>query len=125
MRPFEMQPGEARHLLARRLDAGRDHSPGDLGGIRDQRRQTRSAAEGRMRPADRLDSLDIRMIVEHDAAAAIDLRVDEAGGKHVAVLDYLRAGRNLVPRADSFYRITANDERGILMPGFAVEDALG
>src|SRR5688572_1919829 len=78
-----------------------------------------------MRPADRLDAFGAGMVVEHDAATAIHLQVDEAGRQHIAGLDDLRAGRNLVPRDDSFYRVTAKDERGILMPAFAVEDLLG
>ena len=95
MRPFEMQPGKAGHLAPRRLDAGGDHRRGDFRRVGDQRRQQRGGAEGRVRPADRLDALDIWMVVEHDAAAAIDLQVDEAGREHVAGLDSFRAQRNL------------------------------
>ena len=77
-----------------------------------------------MRPADRLDAFDDRVVVEHDAAAAIDLEIDEAGRENVAGLDDCRAGRNFAARNDCLDHTAANDERGILMPGFAVEDAL-
>ena len=123
--PFEMQPGKAGHLAPRRLDAGGDRGSSDFRRVGDQRRQQRGGAEGRMRPADRLDALDIWMIVEHDAAAAIDLQVDKAGGEHVAGVDGFRAFRNFPARNDRLDDAAANDQRGVLMPGFAVEDALG
>ena len=95
MRPFEMQPCEAGHLAPSRLDAGGDHRRCDFRRVCDQRRQQGGGAERRVRPANRLDAFDIWVVVQHDAAAAIDLQVDEAGREHVAGLDSFRIQRNL------------------------------
>src|SRR3546814_2271422 len=47
--------------------------------VADQGRQEGGGAEARVRGADRRDRFDIDLVVEQYAAAAVDLRVDEAG----------------------------------------------
>ena len=54
-------------------------------GIADQRRQERGGAERAMRIADRGNALDTQRVVEEDAAAAIDLCIDETGHQPTAV----------------------------------------
>ena len=122
MRAFEMQPEKARDVLPGSLGSGGDGLGGDLGRIGDQRRQQRSRAERHMRPADRADGVDVAMVVQHDAAAAIDLQVDEAGRQHAAVQFHDRhAGRHGPSRNDLGDVSAFDDQRGVLAPNLAVE----
>src|SRR3546814_6881607 len=79
-----MEADDAGHaLLDRRIDRG--ERGGDLRRrVADQRRQEGGGAKARVRGADRRYGIDIDLIVEQYAAAAVDLRVDEAGQQPAA-----------------------------------------
>src|SRR6185312_3356538 len=77
-----------------------------------------------MRPAYPLDGGDVRMIVQHDAAAAIDLEIDKAGSKNAAPRsDDLDVGRHGSRGNDALDLAATNDQRGIVVPCIAIEDA--
>src|SRR3546814_15135995 len=62
--------------------------------VADQGRQEGGGAEARVRGADRRDRFDIDLVVEQYAAAAVDLRVDEAGQQPAAFeVDLALGGR--------------------------------
>ncbi len=84
-RPFEMDAEAAERRAGDRLLDRGDRLGGDLRRIRDQGRQQRRGAEAGMRIADRAHALRGRRIVEQHAAAAIDLRIDEARRQHAAL----------------------------------------
>ena len=65
---------------ARRRDGG----PHLLARVGDQGRQARRRAEAAVRPGDGAHAVGCRLIVEQNAAAAIDLQIDEAGGEEDA-----------------------------------------
>ncbi len=77
VRAFEVQPEQPRHAFGQRLAGGGDGGAGDLGRIGDQRGQERGGAAGRMALADRADGLDAGGVVQHHAAATIDLKIDK------------------------------------------------
>src|SRR3546814_11776879 len=89
-----MDADDAGHAL---LDRGVDR--GERGGdlrrrVADQRRQEGGGAEARVRGADRRYGIDIDLIVEQHPAAAVDLRVDEAGQQPAALqVDLAEIGR--------------------------------
>ena len=57
----------------------------------------RCRAEARMRVADRPDALEIRLLVENHAAAAIGLEIDETGGKEApAQTDRFEIGGDVI-----------------------------
>ena len=57
----------------------------DVQVVADQRGQESGGAEAAMRTADGANGLDARLVVEQHAAAAVDLRVDEAGQQQFAL----------------------------------------
>ena len=123
MRPLEMQAEKAGHAPVGGLDAGADGRRRDLRRVGDQRRQERRRAELRMRLADRLDALERGPVVEHDAAAAIDLQVDEAGRQHAgARLRDLGGIGRLVAFHDRLDQPVAHHQHGVAQPELAVED---
>jgi hypothetical protein len=73
---------KAGNVVSRCRDASLDGGFGYLGRVRDQRRQQRGRAETGMRCADPADAVNIRLFVEQNAAAAIDLQIDETGDQH-------------------------------------------
>ncbi len=83
MRTFEMQTRYAAVRLdrfLRRLDRRR----GRVRRVGDQRRQQRGRTIGPMTIGDHVHGGCGRLVVEHSAAAAIHLRIDEACRKHAA-----------------------------------------
>ncbi|MNZ65913.1 hypothetical protein D3C78_841140 [compost metagenome] len=78
MRPFEMQAEKAGHPSLVGDDAGFGGSGGNVRPVGDECDHQRRGAELRMGRADAGNAFHIRLIVEHHAAAAIDLEVDEA-----------------------------------------------
>ncbi len=84
MRAFEMQADDAGDGRDRRR-RGVDRADGVGIGRGDQRRQQRGGAEAAMRVGDAGDPPGIERVVEHHAAAAIHLQVDEARREDAAV----------------------------------------
>ena len=124
MRPFEMQAEKTGHFFPGGPGAGGDGHGGDRRRVGDQRRQQRRGAERRMCPADGFDRGDVGMVVEHDAAAAIDLDVDEAWDQQAgAGLDLGHAGRNGAIGQNGLDQAFVDDESRIVMPVGAIEDA--
>ena len=90
---LDVDPHHARHARGDRL-LGRPHGLVDpLDRVRDQRRQKGGGAEPRVRRPDTSDCLDARIVVEQHPAAAVDLRVDEAGQQPAALEVHGRARR--------------------------------
>ena len=82
--PFEVDAEHARLAQVHRL-AHRGDGPRHVGACAgDEGRKKSRCAEGTMGPADRCDRCCRRRLVEHRAAAAIDLQVDEPGGERAA-----------------------------------------
>src|SRR3546814_7252918 len=79
-----MDADGARHAgLDRVVDSGQRRR--DLfGRVADQRRQEGGGAETGVRGADRRDGVHVGLVVEQHAAAAVDLRIDEAGEQPAA-----------------------------------------
>ena len=84
VRPFEVDAEDSRlarvHRLAHRRDRPR-HVGARAG---DEGREEARGAEGAMGATDRRDRCRRRRVVEHHAAAAVDLEVDEPGGERAA-----------------------------------------
>ncbi len=120
--PFEMDAERRRGRsprLARRGDRGGHHlaarrSPASAAGRRC--RSVRCAA------AMRGDALGRRVVVEQDAAAAIDLHIDKARRKQAAAEIARRAVRSLGVRDDRGDALAFDDERVVVEKALAVED---
>ena len=78
-RAFDMDADHAGNPCADRGVAGVERSGDLFGRIADERGQERGRAEARVRGTDCGDGLHADIVVEQHAAAAIDLRIDEAG----------------------------------------------
>ena len=118
-----MDPERARHAalrLARRRERRREH-------------RGRVGHDGRQKPGDALapkgasdarHALDGRLGVEQDAAAAIDLPIDEAWGENPAAeIDGLAAARALLDVDEGANDSALNDEGVIVEKPLAVEQA--
>ena len=124
MRPFQMDAGEARNFRPGRLDARLDRIARHVARVGDQRRQYRGGAEPHVRGTDRADRLDARPVIEQDAAAAIDLQVDEARYEHRAgAFRQHCPGRHVVAPDDPFHLAVVDHECGMVVPACAVENA--
>ena len=123
MRPLQMQAEEPRYPHVGRPCAGSDGGGRGLRRIGYQRRQQRRGAELRMRPADGLYGFQSRCSLNMNAAAAIDLQVDEARHQHAGARfgDLCRVGR-LVALHHRFHEPVAHHHHGIAQPEFAIED---
>ena len=119
--PFQMD-AECRRgptpCLARRGDGGGHH----LRRVGHERRQQADGTVFAMRGGDAGDALGCRVIVEQDAAAAIDLHVDIAGRKQAAAEIPRRAVRSLGVRDDCGDALAFDDDRVVVEKTFAVED---
>ena len=74
--------------------------------------------------ADGADRFDVWLVVEHDAAAAIDLQVDEAGDEHAAGEIALRRTPDGTSGGDDASTVPPRtDSAAFVVPGIAVEDA--
>ncbi|CUX23287.1 hypothetical protein AGR7B_Cc270066 [Agrobacterium deltaense RV3] len=78
MRPFEVQAEKAGHPCLVGGDAGFGGFGCDIRPVGDECDHQRCGTELRMGRADAGDAFHIRLVIEHHAAAAIDLKVDEA-----------------------------------------------
>ena len=81
-RPFQMQAEDAIPTADRA--SRRDGRPHLLAGVGDQGRQARRGAKAAVRPGDGAHALGRRLIVEENAASAVDLQIDEARGQEGA-----------------------------------------
>ena len=122
-RPFDMDAERAGNpllRLARRRQRLRQH-PWRIG---HHRRQKPGDAGAPMRGGDRSDSLHGRVAVEQNAAAAVDLPVDEAGAENSAVeIHLLAAARAVVEQGQRPDQIALDHQRAVVAEPLAVEDA--
>jgi hypothetical protein len=99
-RPLDVNAQYTRHTLrdggAHGLDGLSDH----VQVVTDQRRQETRGPEAPVRGADRGDGFDAGMFVEQHAAAAVHLRVEEAGCQHAALEVYQPVGTRDAAGAD-------------------------
>src|SRR5213082_2289087 len=110
-RALDVNPEHARHAglegAAHRGDGARHHV--EVGA--DEGRKESGGAEAAVGAADGADRLDGRGIVEEHAAAAVDLRVDEAGQQQLAAeIAPLRAPRAPVRGGDDIEYAAVLDE---------------
>ena len=79
MRAFQMQPGEACHLLGHRMARGVQNTRCDLWPVGDKRGQDAGRPKRTMRGADAGKLRGVGLGADHLAAAAIDLHIYKAG----------------------------------------------
>ena len=93
VRAFEVQPADPRHALCDRRRHRRDGGAAVLGRVGDEGGQDGAGAEPGMGRGHDRQRLGRGRVVEHHAAAAIDLEVDESGREDIAGEVDLLAGR--------------------------------
>ena len=123
-RPFQVQ---AENPVAAADGASRrDGGPHLLARIGDQGRQARRRAKAAVRAGNGAHAVGGRLIVEQNAAAAIDLQIDEARGQEGAGRKpRLRPiGGNLAPGPKSDDAPVPDQHRGFGMPAMAVKNAV-
>ncbi len=118
-----MQANRAGNAGGDGVDHRLDRRPAHRRGLGNQGRQQRRRPEAGMGVADGLDGRDVLTVVEHDAAAAIDLKIDEARGKQPALEpDGFASGWNVGLGDDIGDRVAADDQRHALQAARAVEN---
>jgi hypothetical protein len=83
-----MQPCNARHLCSHCLDRRIYCCAGFGGFVGDQSGQQRNHTQSAMGTGNSADRFDRRIIVEHNAIAAIDLQIHKTGAEDIAVQIY-------------------------------------
>ena len=123
-RPFQVQTEDA--VAAADRASRRDGGPHLLARIGDQGRQARRRAKATVRPGNGAHAVGRRLIVEENAAAAVDLQIDEARGQEGAGRQpRLRpVGRNLAPGPKSDDAAVPNQHRGFGMPAVTVKNTV-
>ena len=121
-RAFEMktQNSVRSRQRFRRGDRGR----GFGAAVAYQSRQTACGAEPAMGPGDGAHRLRRWLVIEQNAAAAIDLQVDEAGREHHSPRYDLGwpAIRILTARRDTLNHSAVDQDDGIIVPSNSIED---
>ena len=122
-RPFDVDAKRAGNpfvRLARRRERFDQHTRR----IGHDRRQEAGDAGAPVRGGDRGDPVDGWLGVEQNAAAAIDLPIDEAGRENSAAkIQLVAAAGAVVEPGERLDRIAFDHERAIVAEPFAVEDA--
>ncbi len=121
-RPFQVQAEDP--IPAADGASRRDGGPHLLAGIGDQGWKARRRAKATVRPGNGAHAVRRRLIVEENAAAAIDLQIDEARGQEGAGREArLRPiGRNLAPGPKPNDAAVPDQHRGFGMPAVTVKN---
>jgi len=104
----------------------RNGAPHLLASIGDQGWKTRRGTIATVRPGNGEHAVGRRLIIEQNAAAAVDLQIDEAGGQEDAARETrLRPiGGNLAPGAQSSDASVPDQHRGFGMPAVTVKNTV-
>ena len=122
--PFQVQAENA--IPAADRASRRDGGPHLLASIGDQGWEARRRAKATVRPGNGAHAVGRRLIVEENAATAIDLQIDEAwsqeGAGRKARLRPI--GRNLAPGPKPDDAAVPDQHRGFGMPAVTVKNAV-
>ena len=119
--PFKME-AECRRRPTPRLAGRGDGGGHHLRRVGHERRQQADGAVIAMRGGDAGDALGCRVVIEQDAAAAVDLHVDIPGRKQAAGKIPRGAVRSLGVRDDRGDALAFDNDRVVDQKPFAVED---
>src|SRR5690606_25887160 len=118
------QAEEAGNMFACRSGTGGNRGLVHRNGVGDQRRQQGRGAELRMCRTDGPNGVHRWLVVEENATAAIDLKIDKARDKHAIAEVHARSrGRDVADADDRSDMAELNQQGCVVVPPVYIKDA--